>query len=181
MTIEHCEFARNGNGDGYTHNLYVGAIAKLTVSRSYLHHAIGGHNLKSRAAVSLVTDNRLADESDGRASYEADFPNGGDVVLAFNIFQKGPAAENTTLVSYGAEGLAVGGDHRLVVKGNTFVAQRDNGARFLFVAAGTRSVAIDGNVFAGAGTLPEVPGIRTRNAVQRELPGNVDRKPDGFP
>ena len=80
VTIEHCELARNGNGDGFTHNLYVGAIAKLTVTCSYLHHAVAGHNLKSRAAISVVSDSRLADEADGRASYEADFPNGGDVV-----------------------------------------------------------------------------------------------------
>lgn len=180
VTIEHCEFARNGNGEGYTHNLYVGAVAKLTVSRSYLHHAIGGHNLKSRAAASVVTDSRLADESDGHASYEADFPNGGNVLLAFNVIQKGASAENTTLVSYGAEGLAAGGDHRLVAKGNTFVAQRPNGARFLFTAPGIRSVDLDGNVFAGSATLPDLAGVRTRNAVQSDLPGNADLKPDGF-
>lgn len=180
VTIEHCEFARNGNGEGYTHNVYVGAVAKLTVSRSYLHHAVGGHNLKSRAAISVVSDNRLADESDGHASYEADFPNGGNVTLAFNIFQKGAAAENTTLVSYGAEGLANGGDHRFVAKGNTFVAQRPNGARFVFIAPGVKSVDINGNVFAGSGQLPDIAGLRARNAVQADLPGNADLKPDGF-
>ena len=180
VTIDHCEFARNGNGDGYTHNLYVGNVAKLTVSKSYLHHALGGHNLKSRAVASILTDNRLADEADGHASYEADFPNGGKVVLAFNIFQKGPASENVTLVSYGAEGLASGRDHDLVVKGNSFISQRPGGARFLFVAPGVRSVDVEGNVFAGPGTLPEGSDIRARNAVQANLPGNVDTKPDGF-
>lgn len=179
ITIEHCEFARNGGGDGQTHNVYVGAIAKLTVRRSYLHHAVVGHNLKSRAAISILTDNRLADESDGRASYEADFPNGGRVVLAFNIFQKGPSAENDALVSYGAEGLK-GAGGEFVAKGNTFVSRRPAGARFIFLAPGTRNININGNIFAGPGTLPDVPGIRRNNAVQSEMPGNVDLKPDGF-
>lgn len=179
ITIEHCEFARNGGGDGQTHNLYIGAIAKLTVRRSYFHHAIVGHNLKSRAAISILTDNRLADESDGRASYEADFPNGGQVLLAFNIFQKGPSAENSTLVSYGAEGLS-NARSEFVAKGNTFISQRPNGTRFIFLAPGTKSINIIGNVFAGPGTLPDIPGIRTNNAVQREMPGNVDLKPEGF-
>ena len=180
ITIDRCEFARNGGGEGLTHNLYVGNVASLTVSNSYLHHAIGGHNLKSRAKVSTITDSRFADEADGRASYEADFPNGGRVTLAFNIFQKGNGAENTTLVSYGAEGLSTDGTHELVAKGNTFVGQRTSGSRFLFVAPGTRSVQINGNVFAGPGTLPDVPGVRANNAVQREMPGNADLKPEGF-
>ena len=181
ITIDRCEFARNGGGEGMTHNLYVGNVAKLTVTNSYLHHAIVGHNLKSRAMVTTLTDNRFADEADGRASYEADFPNGGRVTLAFNIFQKGNGAENPTLVSYGAEGLASDGTHELVAKGNTFISQRQiSGTRFLFVAPGTRLVNVNGNVFAGPGTLPEVPAVRANNAVQREMPGNVDLKPEGF-
>ena len=181
ITIDRSEFARNGGGDGMTHNLYVGNVAKLTVTGSYLHHAIVGHNLKSRAMVTTLTDNRFADESDGRASYEADFPNGGRVTLAFNIFQKGSAAENPTLVSYGAEGLASDATHELVAKGNTFISQRAaSGTRFLFIAPGTRLVNVNGNVFAGPGALPEVPAVRANNAVQRELPGNVDLKPEGF-
>ncbi len=180
ITIEHCEFARNGSGDGSTHNLYVGKIAKVTVKQSYFHHAIVGHNFKSRAAISILTDNRLADETDGRASYEADFPNGGQVLLSFNIFQKGASAENNTLVSYGAEGLSTDAKSEFVAKGNTFISQRPNGARFIFLAPGTKTININGNVFAGAATLPEVPGIKANNAVQREMPGNVDIKPDGF-
>ena len=180
ITIDHCEFARNGNGDGLTHNVYVGVVGRLVVTRSWLHHANVGHNLKSRAATSVISDSRLADEGDGRASYEADFPNGGRVTLAFNIFQKAASGENQTLVSYGAEGLAPGGVHELVAKGNTFIGQRPAGARFLFIAPGAQSTALTGNIFAGVGTLPEVPGVKTNNAVQKELPGNVDLKPEGF-
>lgn len=180
IVIDRCEFARNGGGEGMTHNLYVGAVAKLTVTKSYLHHAIGGHNLKSRAATTIVSDSRLADDGDGRASYEADFPNGGRVTLAFNIFEKGAMAENVSLVSYGAEGLAPDGTHELVAKGNTFVSRRPGGSRFLMIAPGTRVVTLMGNVFAGNGLLPEVAGVRTNNAVQKEMPGNVDLKPEGF-
>lgn len=179
MVVDHCEFARNGGGDGQTHNLYVGAIAKLTLRQSYLHHAIVGHNLKSRAAINVITDNRLADEADGRASYEADFPNGGQVLLAFNVIQKGPAAENPTLVSYGAEGIATN-KNTFIAKGNTFVSQRPNGARFIVIAPGVATTDINSNVFAGKGSLPDIAGVRAKNAIQSEMPGNVDWKPDGF-
>ena len=179
LVIDHCEFARNGGGEGQTHNLYVGAIAKLTVRQSYLHHAIVGHNLKSRAAISVITDNRLADEADGRASYEADFPNGGQVLLAFNVIQKGPNADNSALVSYGAEGLSTG-KNAFIAKGNTFVSQRPNGARFIVIAPGVATTDINSNVFAGKGSLPDIAGVRAKNAIQSEMPGNVDWKPDGF-
>jgi hypothetical protein len=180
VTIDHCEFARNGAGDGYTHNVYIGAVAKLTVSNSYLHHAINGHNLKSRAAVTIVTDSRLADEGDGRASYEADFPNGGRVTLAFNIFQKSANAQNDAIVAYGEEGLAPTGTHEIVAKGNTFVSQRPGGVRFFFIAPGKLALNVNGNVFAGPGTLPDIANVKTNNAIQREMPGNVDLKPEGF-
>ncbi len=180
ITIDHCEFARNGDGNGLTHNLYVGAVGRLVVTNSWLHHANSGHNLKSRAATSVLTDNRLADEADGHSSYEADFPNGGRVTLAFNIFQKSPTSENATLVSYGAEGLMKDGANDLVAKGNTFISQRPNGARFLFIAPGTQTTNINGNIFAGPGALPDVPNVKVNNAVQKDLPGNVDLKPAGF-
>ena len=180
VTIDHCEFANNGNGDGMTHNVYVGAVGRLVVTKSYMHHALTGHNLKSRAAVSIVSDSRFADEADGHASYEADFPNGGRVMLAFNIFQKSAAAENQTMVSYGAEGLGKGGVQEFVAKGNTFVSQRPSGARFIFLAPGTVSTNINGNIFAGPGTLPEVANVKANNAIQRDMPGNADLKPDGF-
>ena len=43
--IEGSEFSENGAGDGYSHNLYVGAILKLRVTGSYFHHARIGHRL----------------------------------------------------------------------------------------------------------------------------------------
>ena len=43
---------RNGAGDGFSHNLYVGAVRSLTVTGSRLSNADTGHELKSRAAPS---------------------------------------------------------------------------------------------------------------------------------
>lgn len=180
ISIDQSEFARNGSGTGYTHNLYIGEIGKLVVTKSYFHHAIAGHNLKSRAAISIISDSRFADEGDGRASYSAEFPNGGRVTLAFNIFQKGPDAQNQTMVSYGAEGLRPQGTHELVAKGNTFVSKRPGNTRFIYIAPATASITINGNVFAGPGALPEVAAVKANNAVQRELPGNAELKPEGL-
>jgi hypothetical protein len=49
IRIEHSEFGYNGFGDGYTHNLYINNIDSLIFRFNYSHHAIVGHELKSRA------------------------------------------------------------------------------------------------------------------------------------
>ncbi len=49
LIIENSEFARNGTGDGLTHNLYVGRIAQVTITGSRFHAVKIGHLIKSRA------------------------------------------------------------------------------------------------------------------------------------
>jgi hypothetical protein len=49
IVVEHSEFAHNGFGDGYTHNLYIGNVRSFTLRFSYVHQALVGHNVKSRA------------------------------------------------------------------------------------------------------------------------------------
>ncbi len=71
--------------------------------------------------------------------------------------QQGPATENPTIVSYGAEGL----QHplnELYFVNNTVVNDRPAGARFLFVRAGTGAVHIVNNVFSGRGAVLSGPG-----------------------
>ncbi len=70
ITIDNSEFSHNGTGDGYTHNLYVGAIGTLTVDGSYFHDAVVGHEIKSRAATTTITNSRIEDGPNGTASYE---------------------------------------------------------------------------------------------------------------
>jgi hypothetical protein len=47
ITIRNSEFSHNGAGDGYSHNLYVGAIGSLTIDNSYFHDAVLGHEIKA--------------------------------------------------------------------------------------------------------------------------------------
>src|SRR5207247_7504255 len=76
ITITNSEFAHNGTGDGFTHNLYVGEVGTLTIDHSYFHDAVVGHEIKSRADNTIIQNSRIQDES-GTASYSIDFPNGG--------------------------------------------------------------------------------------------------------
>ena len=147
ISIETSEFARNGYGDGFSHNLYIGNADQLTVSASFFHEAKVGHNFKSRARETRIETSYFMDGPSGTSSYLADFPNGGVVFLRGNLFQKGPNAENPTAIAYGAEGLSWPINTFEMVH-NTVVITREDGS-FLRAPAGAQSVKLTANLFAG--------------------------------
>lgn len=158
LNIQNSEFGHNGEGDGLSHNLYVGAIAQLSISGSYLHHAKVGHLLKSRALLNNIRYNRLTDEVGGRASYELEFPNGGIAYVIGNIIQQGSTTENPHIISYGAEGYKWP-KNELYLVNNTLVDNRRQGGVFLRVSPGAVAVKAINNILIGKGKLDVVgPG-----------------------
>jgi hypothetical protein len=164
IVIERSEFARNGYGDGYSHNLYIGSVRSFTLRASYVHRAVVGHNVKSRALHNLVAYNRIADYADGRSSYAIDLPNGGLAYVIGNVLQQGPATENDALVAYGAEGL-LHPVNELYLVNNTLVNDLPAGGRFVFVRGEPGLVQIVNNVFSGAGIVLAGPGTEYNNAL----------------
>ncbi len=156
LLIEYSEFANNGAGDGQTHNVYVDGGSspgdQLIFRHNYSHHARVGHTLKTRARENHILYNRIMDEADGTSSYTIDVPEGGLTFVVGNLLQQGPATENSTIMSYGAEGLTSGRAQRLYVVNNTFVNDRGSGT-FVSTASGTESVRLINNLFLGGGTL----------------------------
>ena len=121
ISIDHSEFARNGTGDGQSHNLYVGAIASLSITNSYFHDAYVGHEIKSRAAVTTITNNVIADGPNGTASYDIDLPNAGAATITGNVIEKGPNASNDYAIHYGGELQFVWASNSLLVSNNTIL------------------------------------------------------------
>lgn len=148
LTIENSEFAHNGAGDGYSHNLYIGVIKKLSVTGSYFHHANRGHLLKSRARENHILYNRLTDEEGGHASYELEFPNGGMAYVIGNIIEQSATAENATLISFGAEGYTQK-TNALYLINNTLVNHRPEGGTFLTVKPGVATITAYNNFLLG--------------------------------
>lgn len=156
------EFAYNQRPDGHNHNLYAGQIARLTVIDSYFHHAHSGHLLKSRAAVSHIINSRLIDGTDGTASYELEFPNGGMAFVVGNTIAQSTLTENQHLISYGAEGYKWP-HNALYLANNRLVNPLPHGV-FLRVAPGADAIQAIGNVLLGHGSLEAAgPGIYQNN------------------
>ncbi len=176
IVIRRSRFFRSGAGDGYTHNLYVGAVRSLTVTGSYLWGADVGHELKSRAARNTIVGNRITDAA-ATASYSVDLPNGGRSLIAGNVVIQGPDSQNSTLVSYGAEGFA-GGSRELWVVNNTFVNRRPSGT-FVGLAVGSRA-RLRNNLLVGPGDLTNLGGAAAKANRRVGMQGFADPAADDF-
>jgi Ca2+-binding RTX toxin-like protein len=161
ITIDRTEFSQNGSGDGFTHDLYVGRIATLQVTNSYLHDAIVGHELKSRADTTIIQNNRIFDGS-GTASYTIDLPEGGAATIENNIIQQGPNSQNQIIIDYAEEVAAPLANSQLLFQGNTIVNQRGS-AIGVNNTTSTIDAQIIGNHFYGLSAAEIATGPNTQS------------------
>ena len=150
ITVKNSEFAHNGNGNGLTHNIYVGVIKQLTIQDSYFHDAVIGHEIKSRALNTTITGSRIQDNF-GNASYSIDLPQGGNALIQGNVIQKGVNAPNPVIIAFGEEG-NLNPNSALVVRGNTIVNDDPKGVAIW--NATPAKATMDGNQVFGMGSAP---------------------------
>jgi hypothetical protein len=170
IAIESTAFEGNGNAEGSGHNLYVGTVARLWVEGCRFSRARVGHLLKSRARLNTVQYCRLSGE-DGTGSYELEFPNGGQALVLGNLVQQGPASDNQTIVSYGAEGYRWP-VNVLTLAFNTVVNDRAAGGVRLRVVKGADRVLLTNNLWVGEGVLGVDAPVQVRgdrDASRREF------------
>lgn len=148
--FESCEFAFNGFGDGYSHNVYVGNVNSLTMRYCYSHDAHVGHLVKSRARYNYLYYNRFSGEN-GDGSYEVDLPNGGRAYLIGNIIEQGVNSQNSGIISFAAENQNHP-EQELILAHNTVLNNRSSG-RFVQHSNNIDLLKMVNNLFLGAGTL----------------------------
>lgn len=173
VLIERSEFAFNGAGDGYSHNMYIGGIKKFTLRGSFSHDANVGHLVKSRAQENRIEYNRLTNENNGNASYEIDLPNGGRSYIIGNVIQQGPAASNSAMISFGAEGANAYNDLYLI--NNTIVNDRSTGYFVNLRNASAPTAIARNNVFAGVGQVFNTTAVVNENNYVNSSPAFVSR------
>lgn len=158
ITIENSEFSHNGRGDGYTHGIYVNKIANLTITDSYFHDALVGHEIKSRAQETVITNSRIFDGPAGTASYSIDLPNGGKATLSGNVIEQGPHSDNPAIVHFGGEGTPYAGSS-LVMTGNEVVNHLSSGSASMLLNQTAFAASISGTAVYGlaAGQLASGP------------------------
>lgn len=152
ISIDHSEFNNNGAGNGLTHNIYVNDIAKLTITNSYFHAPVGGHEIKSRARETIVTGNRIQDGPDTVGNYLVDLPNGGAATVTGNVFEKGAQAQNRTFIHLGGELFPSYANTSLTLTNNTFINNATGGPPTVLrndssVGGANAPATVSGNVF----------------------------------
>ncbi len=169
------EFASNGAGDGYSHNLYVNNIASLVIDDSYFHDASVGHQIKSRAQSTAITNSRIYDGA-GTGSYSIDLPNGGVGVIRNNVIQQGQNSDNPAIIHYGGESAAYAGSSLLIEDNVVVNDMSSSSARLLSNATTVTGTIRDNDVFgltsgqiatgnatvSGTDLLPTHPTLDTR-------------------
>ncbi len=178
ILVEHSEFAGNGFGDGYSHNLYIGNVRRFTLRYCWSHGARTGHLVKSRATENFILCNRLDDGPEGSSSYVVDLPDGGRSFILGNLLRHGPRAENGTGVSYAAESTK-NELPRLFVAHNTFISERQAGGRFVRVGGQDAKAVIVNNLVVGTKVVLDGAG-EARDNVVTDAPGFVDAAADDF-
>lgn len=156
ISISTSEFAHNGAGDGYSHNIYIGDIASLTIDQSYFHDAVVGHEIKSRAEQTTITNSRIQDGPTGTASYSIDLPNGGATLIQNNVIEQGPQSQNPNVIAYGEEG-NLHANTTLNVVGNTILNDLPSGSATGVWNATSTPATLTNNAFYG---LPDGQIVR---------------------
>ena len=177
ITIKNSEFRHNGNGNGATHNIYVGVVKQLTIQDSYLHDAVVGHEVKSRALNTTITGSRIQNSA-GNASYEIDLPQGGNALIGGNVIQQGANTSNPVMIAFGEEGRLNPGS-ALVVRGNTVVNDKAGGVA-VWNATGAPAT-MDGNQTYGLGSTAKTLGAvaQTRTTALASRPALSLASPTG--
>ena len=177
IVLEKNEFARNGDGTGQTHNVYIGDVASLTFRYNYSHDANVGHNLKSRARINTVLYNRFSSTpgiKGGKPSYEIDLPGGGIAYVIGNVIHQPAENENSTILAFGAEDGSKP-DNALYVINNTFLND-GRGGTFVMIGKQIKTQALlQNNLFAGAGTVTNQASVIQKSNYQSQDIGFVDR------
>jgi len=178
ILIERSTFERNGKCAGScAHGIYVNRIDRLRIVDSTFREQRVGHHIKSAARALEVTGSTIEDGPEGTASYLIDVVSGGEVVIADNVLQKGPKAENQgTAIHIAGEGSPDAPGYR--IRANRF--RSDGPHEVAFVRNGTMAAAVleanllEGNVvpLVGPGTVAtdQEPSVARAEPAKQTLP-----------
>jgi Right handed beta helix region len=172
IVIESSVFARNGAGDGFSHNIYINHVRSFTLRYSYSTDARVGHLVKTRALRNYILYDRLTGEH-GTGSYELDLPNGGLSYVIGTVLQQGSRTQNPNMLAYGEEG-DLNPDSHLYAVNDTFVNDLHRGNAIFVGSQVTQPVLAENDISTGSTAFVSQSGAHTRHDCITSHPGFVD-------
>jgi PKD repeat protein len=192
LLLESNEVAYNGRTNPYVvaHNLYFGQGQKLTLRYNYVHDALSGINVKTRAHYVELLYNYIADSNEGEVSLvdspTTASPDSNVLMLGNIVVSKANRYGNAAkFIHFGSE-LGNGHTGTLYLVNNTFVAGAGTNL-FVWVGAAGTAEAYN-NVFYGSNhiirTGTAISGadnwVRTNADVPSTLVGTIRGTDPGF-
>ncbi len=174
IVIDSSVFARNGAGDGYSHNIYINHVRSFTLRYSYSTDARVGHLVKSRALRNYILYDRLTGEH-GTDSYELDLPNGGLSYVIGSVIEQGSNTQNPNMLAYGEEG-DLNPDSHLYAVNDTFVNDLHHGDAIFVGPRVTDPVFAENDISTGSTAFVSQPGARTPHDCITSHPNFIDAR-----
>lgn len=114
----------------YSHGIYVGALARLSITGSHFKGTDRGHQIKSRARENHILYNRIEDIPQGNSSRLIDLPNCGLSIVMGNDLHQAATTHNVDAIGFGAEGCddREPNERALYVVNNTFINEASGGS-----------------------------------------------------
>jgi Right handed beta helix region len=172
IVIDSSVFARNGAGDGFSHNLYINHVRSFTLRYSYSTDARVGHLVKSRALHNYILYDRLSGEQ-GTDSYELDLPNGGLSYVIGTVVEQGRNTQNPNMLAYVEEG-DLNPDSHLYAVNDTFVNDLHRGDAIFVGSEVKEPVFAENDISTGSPAFVSQPGAHTRHDCITARPGFTD-------
>ncbi|MGH2881724.1 MAG: hypothetical protein ACRDPA_03305, partial [Solirubrobacteraceae bacterium] len=172
IVINSSVFARNGAGDGFSHNIYINHVRSFTLRYSYSTDARVGHLVKSRALRNYILYDRLTGEN-GTDSYELDLPNGGLSYVIGTVIEQGRNTQNPNMLAYGEEG-DLNPDSHLYVVNDTFVNDLHRGDAIFVGSQVTEPVFAENNISTGSSAFVSQAKARIHHNCLTNHPGFTD-------
>lgn len=176
IVIDASAFVHNGTQSGQTHGIYIGHVRTLFVRGSVFQDTTIGHHIKTRADTDYILYNRILDFAEGTASYSIDMSNGGRGYIIGNIIEKGPKADNFTMIAIAMEGPSLANQEVYVV-GNTMVMDRSSGM-FVHSRSPGMTVIAD-NIMTGPGVPLDGNGRLINNVIAGGSSSGLDANGGG--
>ncbi|NQX89299.1 MAG: right-handed parallel beta-helix repeat-containing protein [Halioglobus sp.] len=159
-------FWHQRRGTRWSHGIYIGAAARLTLMGNHFLDTDRGHHIKTRAEENYILYNRIEDADDSTASRAIDLPNCGLSYVVGNELHQAASAHNLNIIGYGMEGCAQRSNRhkRLYVAHNTLI-NNAHGGTFVWTRSGGDALVMN-NLLYGPGAVLRGAGEQFNNLRQ---------------
>lgn len=155
IVIEDSRFEQLGQ-NGQAHGIYIGG-GELTIHKSlFLAAKSEGHEIKSRAAITRITESTIASFSsiDSRL---IDISDGGILEIFDSVLQQGPASANSDMIGYALESRKYP-NNSIELVNNVFILERTGSNTLLHKHPDIQMPELRNNLIV-AKKIPELPGF----------------------